>query len=71
MIALTKTNMMQKIETTNENMDLLNIQQLANMAYAGVYFENLSRGIKREFMPEEIRTRIIKMVQKKQSCKII
>lgn len=43
-----------------DDMDLENFQQLANMAYAGIYFDNLTHGIRRELTAEEIRTRMIK-----------
>lgn len=59
MLALTKTGAMQSIERTSENMDLLNFQELANMAYSSIYFDNLRQGIRRELTAEEVRARMI------------
>lgn len=42
------------------DMDLKNFQQLANMAYANIYRENLTVGTRRELTADEIRTRMIK-----------
>lgn len=57
---LTKMNEMPVVEKTNANMDLLNLQQLANMAYSNIYFENLRQGVRRELTAEEIRSRMLK-----------
>ena len=59
MTGLTRTNLKQTIEKNTENMDLLNIQQQANMAYASIYFDNLRQGIRRELTAEEIRVRML------------
>ncbi len=60
LMTIVKTTVIQGLENTSENMDLLNFQQLANIAYASVYFENLHNGIRRELTVEEVRTRMIK-----------
>ena len=57
---LTKTNMTQGVERTTESMELLNIQQIANMAYSTIYFDNLTQGIRRDLTADEIRERMIK-----------
>ena len=60
MTGLTKTNLRQTIEKNADDMDLLNIQQQANMAYASIYFDNLRQGVRRELTADEIRLRMLK-----------
>lgn len=60
MTGVTKTNLKQTIEKNTEDMDLLNIQQQANMAYASIYFDNLRQGVRRELTSDEIRLRMLK-----------
>ena len=57
---LNKNNMRSVIAETNIDMELLNLQQLANMAYSNIYFENLRNGIRRELTSEEICNRMLK-----------
>ena len=59
MAVLTKTSLMQSIERTKGDMDLLNIQEQANMTYANIYFDNLRQGVRRELTAEEIRLRML------------
>lgn len=59
-IGIEASGIIEKEENTVADMDLKNIQQLANMAYANIYFENLTKGIRRELTADEIRVRIIK-----------
>ena len=58
-IGIEKTGVIAKAESAVADMDLKNFQQLANMAYADIYFENLTKGIRRELTAEEIRLKII------------
>jgi len=60
MIGLAKINLIQSIEKTNQDMELLNVQQLANMAYSNIYFDNLRQGVRRELLADEIRTRMLR-----------
>lgn len=59
-VGITKTNLIQKAKVINEDVNLLSIQELANMAYADIYFDNLTRGVRRELTAEEIRIRMLK-----------
>ena len=60
MVSLESTGIIDKAEQAVEGINLKNIQQLANMAYANVYFDNLTKGIRRDLTSEEIRARMIK-----------
>lgn len=57
---VTKMGAQMSIEKTSANMDLLNIQEQANIAYASIYFDNLRQGVRRELTPEEIRLHMLK-----------
>ena len=57
---VTKIDVHKNIERASNNMDLLNIQEQANMAYANIYFDNLRKGIRRELTAQEIRLRMLK-----------
>lgn len=57
-IGITKTNLVKSLEKTGQSMDLLSVQEMANTAYASIYFDNLTQGIRRELTPLEIRTRM-------------
>ena len=59
-LGLAKTNLVQEVKATNAEMDLLNVQQLANMAYANIYLDNLRQGIRRELTSSEVRARMLK-----------
>lgn len=59
-IGIENTGIIQKAEDVVADMDLKNLQQLANIAYANIYFENLQDGVRRVLTAEEIRLRMIK-----------
>lgn len=59
-IVIAKTNLVKSLETPKQSMELLSVQEMANMAYANIYFDNLTRGIRRELTPLEIRNRMQK-----------
>jgi len=59
-INLSNSGIIEKANQAVTDMDLKNLEQLANMAYADIYFENLTKGIRRELTAEEIRLRMIK-----------
>ena len=59
-IEIENTGIIEKANQAVTDMDLKNLEQLANMAYADIYFENLTKGIRRELTAEEIRLRMIK-----------
>ena len=56
-INVSKVNINSKVM---QDMDLENVQQLANMAYASIYLDNLRQGVRRELTELEIRAHIIK-----------
>ena len=60
MVGLVKTNLVSELIMTDEDVDLLHVQQLANMAYANIYLDNLRMGVRRELTPNEIRVRMLK-----------
>lgn len=49
-----------KAEKAVTDMDESALQQMANIAYANIYFDNLTKGIRRDLTAEEIRQRMIK-----------
>lgn len=59
-IGIEDSGIIEKAENAVADMDLKNIQQLANMAYANIYLDNLQDGIRKEITSDEIRARIIK-----------
>lgn len=59
-INLSKNNIINEAQNATNSFNLKNIEQLANMAYANVYFDNLTKGIRRELTSDEIRARMIK-----------
>lgn len=59
-IGIENTGIIDKAEMVVEDMNLKNFEQLANMSYANIYLENLSKGIRREITGEEIRARMLK-----------
>lgn len=59
-INLSRNNIINEAQNATNSFNLKNMEQLANMAYANVYFDNLTKGIRRELTPEEIRARMIK-----------
>lgn len=59
-IGIENTRIIDKAEMVVEDMNLKNFEQLANMSYANIYLENLSKGIRREITGEEIRARMLK-----------
>lgn len=58
--SIENTGIIDKAETVVQDMNLKNFEQLANMAYANIYLDNLSQGIRREITAEEVRARMIK-----------
>ena len=58
-IGIKNTGVIEKAESAVADMDLKNFQQLANMAYADIYFKNLTKGIRRELTAEEIRLKML------------
>ena len=58
-VNLSKSDIIDKAEQAVDDMNLKNIQQIANMAYADIYFDNLISNIRRELTAEEIRERMI------------
>lgn len=56
---LYKTNLIVAVENKSMDIDLLNLQELANMAYSNIYFENLRSGIRRELTADEIRDKMM------------
>jgi len=58
--ALYRTNLINAVGDNAVDMDMLNLQQLANIAYSNIYFENLRSGIRRELSSDEIRERMLK-----------
>ena len=69
MMSLNKTDIIQRTETVVNDINLMTMQQMANMAYANVYFDNLTKGERREVTAEEIRTRMIKDGTKEEDLK--
>ncbi|MBQ8042782.1 MAG: hypothetical protein IJ272_01360 [Clostridia bacterium] len=59
-MSLNNTGIIEKAESAVEDMNLKNIQQLANMAYANIYFDNLTQGIRQTITAEEICERMLK-----------
>ena len=59
-VGLTKTNLVSMLIMTGEDVELLNVQQLANMAYSSIYLDNLRQGVRRELTSQEIRVRMLK-----------
>lgn len=59
-MSLNNTGIIEKAESVVEDMNLKNIQQLANMAYANIYFDNLKQGIRRDITAEEIYNHMLK-----------
>ena len=53
------TGIIDKAEQAVNDMNLKNVQQSANMAYADVYFDNLVSNTRRDLTAEEIRARMI------------
>lgn len=59
-IGIENTGIIDKAEAVVQDMNLKNLEQLANMAYANIYLDNLSKGIRREITGEEVRARMLK-----------
>lgn len=59
-IGIENTGIIDKAELVVEDMNLKNLEQLANMAYANIYLDNLSKGIRRDITAEEVREHILK-----------
>lgn len=59
-VTLSKSNVIEKAQDATNSFNLKSIEQLANMAYANIYFDNLTEGIRRELTSEEICARMIK-----------
>lgn len=59
-IGIENTGIINKAEMAVEDLNLKNLEQLANMAYANIYLDNLSKGIRREITGEEVRNRMLK-----------
>lgn len=59
-VNLSNSNVIKEAENATNSFNLKSVEQLANMAYANIYFDNLTQGIRRELTPDEIRTRILK-----------
>ena len=59
-MGLKNTGIIEKTEMAVEDMNLKNLEQLANIAYANIYLDNLSQGVRREITGEEVRTRMQK-----------
>ncbi len=59
-IGIENTGIIDKAEMVVEDMNLKNLEQLANMSYANIYLENLSKGIRREITGEEVKERMLK-----------
>lgn len=60
MVNLVNTNIINQAEEVVQDINLKNMQHIANMAYANIYLDNLSDGIRRELTAEEIRLYMIK-----------
>lgn len=59
-MSLENTGIISKAEMVVEDMNLKNLEQLANIAYANVYMDNLSHGIRRTITSDEVRKRMLK-----------
>ena len=59
-VGIKNTGIIQGTQGVIQDMDLEHFQQLANMAYARVYFSNLAKGVRRELTADEIRINMIK-----------
>lgn len=59
-IGLSKSDIINKAQQATDDMNLKNVQQIANMSYAEVYFANLTKGIRRTIESEELITTMIK-----------
>lgn len=59
-LGIENTGIINKAEMVVEDMNLKNLQQLANMAYANIYLDNLYKGVRREITADEIRTCMLK-----------
>ena len=58
-IYIAKEKAVETVGDFNSNIELLNMQQIANMTYSKIYFSNLSKGIRRELTAKEIREKMI------------
>lgn len=59
-VSIENTGIVDKAEVVVEDMNLKNLEQLANMAYANIYLDNLAHGIRRVITGEEVRERMLK-----------
>ena len=59
-IGIKNTGIIDRTESVVQDMNLKNLEQLANMSYANIYLENLSKGIRKEITGEEVRLRMLK-----------
>ena len=58
-VGIENTGIIDKAEMVVDDMNLKNLEQLANMSYANIYLENLSKGIRRAITGEEVRGRML------------
>lgn len=65
-MSIENTGIIDKAENVVEDMNLKNIEQLANMAYANIYLDNLSKGIRKDITGEEVVVRMLKDGAKEQ-----
>lgn len=59
-VILSKSNVIEEAQNATNSFNLKSVEQLANMAYANIYFNNLTKGIRRELTSEEICERMVK-----------
>lgn len=59
-IGIENTGITNKTEIVVQDMNLKNLEQLANMSYANIYLDNLSQGIRSEITGEEVRRSMLK-----------
>lgn len=60
LISLDKGKIMGMVEPIVDDVQLLNVQQLANIGYYRIYTANLTKGVRREISAKEIKEYILK-----------